>query len=126
MTEEIHNGLDLIDSRQVMARVEELTSQHDEYHNAEEGVTWTDEDQAELITLEALVKQGEALEDWVHGVTLVRYSYFTEYARDYAHDLEYVKGDNPLLDHIDWESWADALHQEYTELDFNGVEYFAR
>lgn len=67
---------------------------------------------------------GDLAED---GVTLIRDSYFESYARELAEDIGAIKSDLGWpYDYIDWERAADALKQDYSSIDFDGVEYWVR
>lgn len=106
----------VLDSRDVIAALE--TSAEDR----------TDADRIELAALAALAGEGESLlDDWEYGVTLVRDTYFTRYAEEYAIDCGLV--DPAALwpaCYIDWERAAADLQVDYTPLDFAGVTYWAR
>jgi hypothetical protein len=58
---------------------------------------------------------------------LIRDSYFEDYARQLAEDIGAIdsKASWPN-NHIDWEDATDALKQDYTEVDFDGVSYWIR
>lgn len=119
--QEISNSDDIIDSRDVIARIEELEDMvHDE--------SATEDDVAELGILQALAKEGEQYApDWDHGETLIRDSYFVEYAEQLADDIGAVSSDATWPNNfIDWEAAADALKQDYTSIDFDGVAYWIR
>lgn len=129
----IDNTQDIIDSRDVITRMDELQDQYIADINGEEGSSWTDEDQRELITLEDLARQGESnAEDWYHGSTFIRYDYFTEYAKDLAMDTasdpEHLRmmNDEWPFNCIDWEKAADDLLVDYSEVTFDGVTYYIR
>lgn len=64
--------------------------------------------------------------DWNHGVTLIRESYFTEYAEELVKDIGDLPKDIPGYLVIDWDATAENLKVDYTEGDFGGVTYFAR
>src|SRR5262249_21618457 len=135
------NTDDVIDSRDVIARIEELQDERqslqDEYDDAEddgkaERITlaeWDRDNGSELAALLALQDEAEDYsDDWQHGATLIRDTYFEDYARELAEDLH---GDAirqaswPLLC-IDWEKAARELQQDYTSVDFDGVTYWVR
>src|SRR4051794_17225466 len=115
MADSVSNTEDMIDSRDIIARIEELQEQADRIAElraqseaaagrspAETGGAYelglTDEEQDELTDLEAEFGDAEAeelrilkeladeaegySEDWLHGATLIRYDYFTEYVQD--------------------------------------------
>ena len=116
-TTEITNSDDIIDSRDVIARIDEL-----------EGMDERDDDEdAELAALKALAEEGEASPDWTYGETLIRESYFQEYAQQLAEDIGAIdpKATWPM-NCIDWEQAAKELRYDYTTIDFDGVEYLIR
>jgi len=88
-----------------------------------------DEDQGgALKALRDLEGEAEGYSDWRHGATLIRDSYFEDYARQTAEDIHGrgVADASWPFDCIDWEKAADALKQDYTCVDFDGVEYWVR
>ena len=115
----VDNSEDIIDSRDVIARIEELEA-------AEDG---TDDELAELVTLRKLAEQASGYApDWRYGTTLVRDSYFMEYAQQLAEDcsdVDFRKLAWPLTC-IDWEKAARELRMDYTAVDFDGVTYWVR
>lgn len=72
---------DLINSRDVIDRLAELEDT-DIYPIGE----LTHDQIAEITTLRVLAAQGENLGGWEVGLTLIRDSYFEDYAREYADD----------------------------------------
>lgn len=129
----IDNYEDVIDSRCIVDRVEEIKAARDQA--AADGMpadAAIDEDEArELELLEALLEQlrnvgGDSPED---GRTLVRDSYFEDYAREFAEDVGYMNNDqahNWPFTCIDWEQAAEELQQDYTSVDYDGVDYWVR
>ncbi len=119
----ISNGDDIIDSREVIARIRELEElQDDEDSEMEE------EDSDELAILLELAEEASGYApDWEYGEALIRDSYFETYARELADDIGAISKDAgwPMA-HIDWEAAAEALQQDYTEIDFDGVSYWVR
>lgn len=171
MADSIHNGQDIIDSRDVIERISELESlieseeiseangaepQIDENGKTVESITtcgecgksWNDalitgrtpapsarcpyenihEEIAELKNLQSLADEAEGYApDWKHGEALIRDSYFETYAQELADDIGAIKADAGWPNNfIDWEAAADALKQDYTSVDFDGVEYWIR
>lgn len=112
---------DVIDSREVIKRIEDL---EDELQAEIIG----DDDKDELAALQELQKEAEGYsEDWLHGSTLVRDSYFQEYAQELAEDCGMIKSNATWPNNcIDWEEAARQLKQDYTEVDFDGVTYWVR
>jgi len=119
----ISNNDDIIDSRDVIERIDYLDSLYDDpdYLRSED-------EYREVKALRDLAEQGENdAEDWLYGATLIRESYFTEYAREYVTEIygESV-GNVPDWVVVDWEATADNLATDYTELTFDGVTYLVR
>lgn len=82
---------------------------------------------AELAALKSLAEQAEGYAaDWHHGETLIRESYFTEYAQELCEDIGDLPKDLPHYIVIDWEATADNLKFDYTEVNFDGVAYLVR
>lgn len=143
-TRAVDNSEDLIDSRDVIARIAELegereilSDQHHEAENDGERATasaaldeWdTGDAGAELKGLRALVDEAEGYcPDWRHGAALIRDSYFETYARDLAEDISgaELRAASWPFDHIDWEAAAEALKMDYTAVEFDGVTYWVR
>ena len=115
-TDEINNSEDIIDLRDVVARVERLRVYEDQTD---------EEEQAELAALLELLEDcGGGVED---EPTLIRESYFEEYAQQLAEDLGYMPRDlHWPFDCIDWEKAAQALRFDYSAVDFDGVTYLRR
>ena len=164
MTKSISNSQDVIDSRDVIARIEELRGgleflieafKDAEEDGREEALKnlneWLEEeldseeaenftgtqedfeewgkssDALELLSLEKLAEEAEGSPDWRYGKSLIRDSYFTEYAEQFAEDIGADSRNmaRPCT-YIDWDAAADALKQDYTEVDFDGISYFLR
>lgn len=124
MKEPISNLDDIIDSRDVIARIEELES---EIEDGEESGQDVEDEKEELAELKALAEQGEGYGDWAHGETLIRESYFVEYAEQLADDIGAVNRESSWPNnHIDWEAAAAELKIDYMSLDFGGTEYWMR
>lgn len=116
-------GTDIIDSRDVIYHVEDLTDQLDNAESDDE----RDEIREQLAPLLALVEEGEGLEDWEYGVALIEDAYFEEYARDFAEDIGAISGDERWpCTHIDWEAAARDLQMDYTPVEYDGRTYWAR
>jgi hypothetical protein len=115
--QEITNNEDILDTRDLLERIDYLEGTEDE------------EEQEELSVLQALIEEvrqysGEAPED---GATLIRDTYFEEYAMQLAEENGAI---SPHLEwpltHIDWESAAQELQNDYSSVDFDGVTYWVR
>src|SRR5579859_7585544 len=78
-------------------------------------VDFGEEEYNELKTLKALEEEASGCADWAHGETLIRDSYFEEYAQEFAEDIGAVqKGMSWPYTCIDWEQAASELQQDYT------------
>lgn len=158
------NTMDIIDSRDIIARIEELEGLEQAVEDARDALadaesmlqTLKDQDEDnktdhsrvteaqqhlddayldfgrpendELAILCDLAEQASGYaEDWLHGTTLIRSSYFIEYAQELASDIGAIDANAhwPLM-HINWEAAASDLEQDYTEVEFDGVEYLIR
>lgn len=123
---DISNTADIIDVRNIIARYEEL-----------EGALFRDldeDDKRERFDLSELLQElrgnggGKQWRgDW-YPVTLIRESYWEDYARDFA---EGIYG-GALADaqwpfnRIDWEKAASDLQIDYTSIEYDGVTYYYR
>ena len=116
----ITNYDDLIDLRDVEARIEELK-------DVQVDRDLDDAELAERLSLRGLMA-GD-LDGWdpEDEPTLIRGSYFVEYAQELAEDLGALNTITSWPNRwIDWERAADELKTDYTAIDFDGVEYFIR
>jgi hypothetical protein len=135
----LDNTEDVIDSRDVIQRLEELKIEWavttgedaDDFSLSEDdwsvGLGW--DGAVEIVALLELADQGASLADWEYGETLIRDSYFEEYAQQLAEDIGAIDSDASLgwpLGYIDWERAAEALQMDYTPIEFDGVTYWAR
>lgn len=118
----ISNSDNVIDSRDVIKRIDELTEARDTAIANEEEFDKEDE----LKALIALADEASGYAaDWTHGETLIADDYFETYAEELAGDTGCIdpKAKWPLT-HIDWEAAANELKQDYTSVDFDGVTYW--
>ena len=140
----MNNTDDIIDSRDIIARIEELRGQRDalreEFDAMPENAgvdfdNWvrhqegfSDDEADELRTLESLQADAEGYSpDWQHGTTLIRDSYFKEYAQQLADDIGAIDSDATWpCNCIDWDEAARQLKQDYTGVEFDGVTYYVR
>lgn len=158
MNRDINNAEDVIDSRDVIARIEELegerealadevTEAREYYDNMDNDASddaiamsvgaieaaetdlrdWDGDNGEELIALRALADEGEnSAEDWRHGATLVRDSYFSTYAEELIQDIGGLPRNIPSYLVIDWEATAANIQQDYSSVEFDGVTYWVR
>lgn len=123
-------GQKIIDSRDVIARIDhlesEIASQRDDPEAYPDGPD--EELTEELKVLKELQDEAEGYcPDWHHGATLISDDHFTEYAQELAEDIGAIK-DNAgwPYDFIDWDAAAEALKMDYTQVVFDGTDYWVR
>lgn len=134
-------GQDIIDSRDVIERLEELENAATDEAN-DLGCTacgegsgpdgeipaLCDECADELRMWRDFTDQGSsASADWEYGEAFILESYFTTYAQQLADDIGAVdaKADWPNA-YIDWEAAAEALQGDYSSIEVDGYTYYAR
>lgn len=126
---------DVIDVRDIIARVEELESDietlQETEHTGHQPTAAACAD--ELQTLRAILADLQGLGgdeqwrgDW-YPVTLIRDSYFRTYAEELADDCGMIPRDAAWpLTCIDWEQAARELRYDYSGVDIDGVTYWTR
>jgi hypothetical protein len=120
-------GDKVIDSRDVIARFEELQSRRDVLEDATQNTDeWDFDDEAEYETLKELIEECEGCGDWEHGETLIHRNYWVEYCQQLLEDIGYIPKDFPSWIVIDWEATADNLEYDYCVVDFGDEEYLIR
>lgn len=91
---------------------------------------WLDEnedDEEEAERCEEIRALDGCVEDWFYGATLIRESYFKEYAKELAEDIGAIDPSASWpLTCIDWEQAADELKMDYTAVEWNGDTYYVR
>ena len=122
------NGDDTIDSRDVIDRIAMIEADlADELDELDPEFVPDEDLTEELRILKALADEGEAAYDWPHGETLIRDSYFEDYARELAADIGAIKeGAGWPNNCIDWEEAAYLLKEDYTTVSFGDVTYWIR
>lgn len=124
-TTSIDHYQDLIDVRDIIARFEELENDP----QLDKDTTISDEAN-ELAALLDELKGNGGDEQWRgawYPVTLIRDSYFKDYAMELADDLGAINSEATWPnDCIDWDRAADELQMDYSSLDYNGIDYWYR
>ncbi len=113
----INSSEDILDSRDIIARIEELT---DMVRDCDE--------ESELKALEAFAEEASwYASDWQYGEMLIRDSYFQEYAEELADDIGAIDSNATWpLTCIDWQQAARELQSDYSAVEFDGVTYWTR
>lgn len=130
------NSDDVIDSRDVIARIEELRDMQAAAADLDGDAALADfmesDEGTELAVLLLLQSEASGSPDWEHGETLIRDSYFVEYITDLIHDCyefpkEFNSGEWPWRHmEIDYEAAADEAKADYIDVSFDGVDYWIR
>ena len=133
---------DVIDVRDIIARVEELENDRDDYmapnrdgHMTMIGADWAadnSDDAAELAALQTILDELKGYGgdeqwrgDW-YPITLIGEHYFTEYAQDLLADCGELPRDLPHYIEIDWQATARNIRIDYSPVDIDGVAYWYR
>lgn len=126
--DEISNVECILDSRDIIARIEFLSGRTNDPEEMEAWGELDESEKVELANLKALADEGaNSAEDWEFGVTLIHDDYFVEYSREIAFEIEVVSRDEEWpLNCIDWEQAAEALKVDYSPVEFDGETYWVR
>lgn len=135
---------DVIDVRELTDRVDELREERDNFEithpdggTVEAPGEWAGlnpDDAAELATLEAILSELEGYGgdeqwngSWYPG-TLIRDSYFEDYAQELAEDVcsDAIGNASWPLTCIDWKHAARELQMDYSAIEIDGVTYWYR
>lgn len=139
----VSNTEDIIDSRRIIERLEELEAQEqyavdaiEDEESAEttaevdgEAFYGLDTDEAEeYLSLKRLQEEASGCApDWLYGAALIRDSYFETYAQELAEDIGAINSDASWPNScIDWEQAARELQQDYTLVNYDDEEYWIR
>ena len=131
MSQNFIAGDDMLDSRDLQMRIDELESDIETAveKNDEEGLN--DEEQSDLDDnseeLESLTEFRDevASSEWDSGLTLISDDYFEDYARQFAEDIGAFSGSESWPGTcIDWKQAAEELQMDYSCADFDGTTYW--
>lgn len=138
MTKSISNNDGVIDSREVIERLEELETEREAIVDAIDECE--DPEQLEVLkadleefdddgykALKAFAEEGDNNScEWTDGVTLIREDYFVGYCEELVTDTGDLPRDVPQYIVIDWDATARNLRSDYSEIEWDGVTYLAR
>lgn len=117
----ISNYYDVIDSRDIIERIEELQVLIAEESTDADFLEWC----KEFDALTSLAEEAEKYsDDWQYGAQLIRESYFEIYMDEMIADCYELPEDLPFWMTVVYD--YEALKQDYTEIDFDGVTYYIR
>lgn len=133
---DISNSDDIVDVRDVIARVEHLQNLRTPGPvdlGPEDNAQAQDDLFEELNTLENLLADlcgtggdEQWRGDW-YPVTMIRDTYFKDYAYELADDIGAINSDAGWPNNcIDWDKAARELRMDYTSVEFDGVTYWVR
>lgn len=114
---------DIFDSRDVIDLIAELEAETEGLEKYEAPMSY-----AYLRFLTELNEAGQdSTVDWQYGATVIRDSYFTEYAQVLAEDIAAIP-DNVgwPLNCIDWQRAARELQMDYTPIEWVGLTFWVR
>ena len=119
---------EIIDSRDLVARADEIEAANDAADDGEDDDRDQDERDDETELLAAIRELADAgIADWEYGAVLIREDHFKEYAEQLAEDIGAIDSEASWpLSYIDWDAAADALAQDYTSVTFLGTDYYVR
>lgn len=130
---------DIIDVRELTERVDELRGERDNFEithpdggTVEAPGEWAGlnpDDAAELAALEAILSDLEGYggdEQWDgswYPVTLIRDSYFEDYAQELVTGCGDIPANLPSYIEINWEATARNIRADYSSTEIDGVTY---
>lgn len=132
MTYELNNTDDIIDVRDMIARVEELEDERDAF-DTESGNFEDSDEGAELAKLEEVLADLQGMGgdeqwrgDW-YPITLIRDTYFKDYAQELAEEIGAIpEGATWPCTCIDWDQAARELQYNYSGVEIDGITYWTR
>ena len=132
--ETLNNDLDIIDSRDLIERIEELEAELDGVELDEETSNYMldgnemNSEYEELEKLHAFAEEFKnACSDYECGGTAIRESHFRDFAEQEAEDIGAINSNASWpLNHIDWDAASEELKMDYITIEFDGVEYLVR
>jgi hypothetical protein len=118
-----------LDTRDLKARLEELEDMRRAYQESiglpMPEAPLDDEEESELAELESL--RDDIGSAWDDGETMIPVDEFQDYARELADDIGAIPDDVSWpLTCIDWEHAASELRHDYTEVTWQGINYYVR
>lgn len=126
-------GRDVFDSRDLIEYLDELQDALPiDFEEEKEKYLEDDGQYHDIINLYEEIQDIETVIEGLgseakHGITLIRASYFIEYAKDFAHELGLMqKEDQWPYTCINWEDAADELKYDYSEIEIWGCYYYFR
>lgn len=121
---------DIIDVRDIIERIEELAEDLTTYRAEAHAHPELVEEHAALCTIMRDLEGQGGDEKWEgawYPLTLIRDSYFKDYAQELAEDIGAVPANAKWPNNcIDWDQAARELQMDYSATDIGGVTYWYR
>ena len=107
---------------------EEMTESFEDIRFEEEEIeSWKEYFEDELKEIEEIDDvENELGSEFEYGVTLVDVDDWEEYVEELLEDIGYIPKDFPSWIEIDWESTANNVKVDYTEVTYQGNSYLGR
>jgi antirestriction protein len=121
---------DVIDIRDIIEQIEVLAEQLTKYSAEASAHPELVEEHTVLCAIMAELAGNGGDEQWEgdwYPLTLIRESYFQDYAQELAEDIGAVNRDARWPNNcIDWKQAARELRMDYSAITINGATYFYR
>jgi hypothetical protein len=137
LSSRVHNGADIVDSRDIIKRIEELdgeiegcatcggTGEVKDGEDADKEAEDCDVCQSDREERKVLQDLVDEIDNADNGRTLIKDSYFRTYAQDYASDIGALPRDPSWpANHIDWEAACEELQQDWSSVEWDGETYW--
>lgn len=117
-----------IDSRDLDERLQELRALFLDENGEESDDLYQELSNSEREEYEELcnLRDEVGVENWDFGVYFIHEYEFEDYARELAEECYITDNNNPLMNFINWEGWADAVEMDYYEIKFQDETYLWR
>lgn len=115
---------DVIDVRDIIARVEELEPQVDTIGEGEHIAEWNRLTRI-LHELAGYGGDEQWRGDW-YPITLIEDAYFVEYVQDLLADCGELPRELPHYIEIDWRATARNIQTDYSSVEVDGLTYWYR
>lgn len=136
----------VVDTRDIEERIEELTADKELLEETLEDLENDDDDVAESDIADATQEledwdngeDGQELKnllalradvnspEWEYGLSLIHENYFTEYCEEMLKDCGEIPQDIPSYLVIDWEATAENLMVDYSSVEYDGDTFYYR
>jgi hypothetical protein len=115
MAKSIDNSEDILDSRNIQERIDELSE-----------VEESELEDYELEELNNLIGIKDGIgdnENWEFGITFIRDSYFEEDSEEFAYDCMGIERGG-MTQYVDWGRFAGDRKNDFQSIDFDGETYW--